>query len=135
MIPSWGICAAVATISAGLAGAGVYTAQEWRYEAKISKSEATQAKVDTAAATGALADLVRAAGVISAAAKRYGTVSTTLTGRIDILTKELRDAPALPVDCRPDAFRVRNLRAGIDAANAAATGQPIGPAVPAGAIP
>lgn len=111
-------------VGAGLAagvlafGAG-WVVNGWRLETELSKLKTAQAveKANQAAAT--LTTLQADAEAIHKAAAEYAGIETTLAPKIAALTKELRNAKPLPVDCRPDAVRVRNLDAAIDAANSA----------------
>jgi len=143
MIPAWlryGAAAALAGIAVGLA-------QGWRYgermavlEAKISDQRAEVARQQALESAASLADLETSIRNIRAAADGYQAQQSILAPRIDALTREIKNAPRpLPADCRPDDFRVRNLRAAVDAANKAggppSAGQPAGRAVSAGAVP
>jgi anaerobic C4-dicarboxylate transporter len=91
----------------------------WRLEAALANLEATHAQEKEAQATGALKTLQADAAAIRQAATEYAGIETTLAPKIAALTKELRNAPRLPVDCKPDQYRVRNLDTAIDAANSA----------------
>jgi len=110
-------------VGAGLAagilafGAG-WTINGWRLETALSKLKTAQAVEKANQAAGALSTLQADAAAIHKAATEYASIETTLAPKIAALTKELRNAKPLPVDCRPDAVRVRNLDSAIDAANA-----------------
>lgn len=97
-------------------GAG-WVINGWRLESALSKLKTAQAVEKANQATGALSTLRTDAAAIHQAATEYAGIETTLAPKIAALTKELRNAPRLPVDCKPDPVRVRNLDAAIDAAN------------------
>lgn len=109
-----------AGIAAGvlLFGAG-WVINGWRLETALSKLKTAQAVEKANQATGALTTLQADAAAIHQAATEYAGIETTLAPKIAALTKELRNAKPLPVDCRPDTVRMRNLDAAIDAANSA----------------
>lgn len=109
-----------AGIAAGvlLFGAG-WVINGWRLESALSKLKTAQAVEKANQATGALTTLQADAAAIHQAATEYAGVQNILAPKIAALTKELRNAKPLPMDCRPDAVRVRNLDAAIDAANSA----------------
>jgi Flp pilus assembly protein TadG len=109
-----------AGIAAGvlLFGAG-WVINGWRLEATLSKLKVAQAVAKANQAGGALTTLQADAAAIHQAATEYAGVQNTLAPKIAALTKEIRNANALPVDCKPDVVRVRNLDAAIDAANSA----------------
>jgi Tfp pilus assembly protein PilN len=112
-----------------LAGAGVavgvvafgagWVINGWRMETALSKLKTAQAVERANQANSALTTLQADAAAIHQAATEYAGVQNTLAPKIAALTKELRNAKPLPVDCRPDSVRVRNLDAAIDAANSA----------------
>jgi len=54
---------------------------------------------------------------ITTAATEFAAIQSTLALRMSALTKELRNAKHLPAGCVPDADRVRNLDAAIEATN------------------
>ena len=111
-------------VGAGLAagvlafGAG-WIINGWRLETELSKLKTAHAVERANQASAALTTLQADAEAIHKAAAEYAGIETTLAPKIAALTKELRNAKPLPVDCRPDAVRVRNLDAAIDAANSA----------------
>jgi hypothetical protein len=110
------------TIGAGVAtgalafGAG-WVVNGWRLDSEISRLTAAHAEQRARQVTGALTTLQADTEAIHKAATEYAGIETTLAPKIAALTKELRNAKPLPVDCRPDALRVRNLDSAIDAAN------------------
>ena len=68
-------------------------------------------------------DLAAASGVIRQQAERWQSARLDFQGDLNIISKELRDEirknKPLPVDCRPDADRVRSLGNAIDSADKA----------------
>lgn len=109
-----GAVAAVLCFGAGWAVNG------WRLGAGVANLRAERAQEQAARATAAVSTLQADAAAIHQAATEYAGIQSTLTPKIVALTKELRNAPKLPAGCAPDALRVRNLDAAIDAANQAA---------------
>jgi hypothetical protein len=103
-----------------LAGAAGWFANGWRHGAEIAELRRAHAEFRAGLSEQALADVQADAATIRAAATEFATIQSTLAPRMTALTKELRNAKPLPADCRPDAGRVRNLDAAIDAANQAA---------------
>lgn len=113
--------AAAAGLAVAVLGFGAgWTINGWRLGAELAGEKAARAQDQAAHAGAALATLQADAAVIHQAATEYAGIKSTLAPKIAALTKELRNAPRLPADCRPDAVRVRNLDAAIDAANQAA---------------
>ena len=109
-----------AGIAAGvlLFGAG-WVVNGWRLESALSKLKTAQAVEKANQAASALTTLQADAVAIHQAATEYAGIKDTLAPKIAALTKELRNAPRLPADCKPDSMRVRNLDSAIDAANSA----------------
>jgi len=110
---------AAAVIVATLAFGAGWLVNGWRLNTKLSEMKAAHAKEKAEQATTALSTLKADAATIHQAATEYAAVGATLAPKLTALTKELRNAPRLPVDCRPDDVRVRNLDSAIDAANSA----------------
>ena len=77
-------------------------------------------KVSGLALSLSLADVQADAAAIRTAASELATIESTQAPGMTALAKELRSAKLLVSDCRPDAVRVRDLDAAIDAANRAA---------------
>ena len=100
-------------------GAG-WAINGWRLGAELASEKAARAQDRAAQARAALSTLQADAAAIHQAATEYAGIQSNLAPKLAALTKELRNAPRLPADCRPDAVRVRNLDAAIDAANQAA---------------
>lgn len=100
-----------------LAGAAGWFANGWRHGAEIADLQRAHAELRATLSEAALADVQADAATIRQAATEFATIQSTLAPRMTALTKELRNAKPLPADCRPDAARVRNLDAAIDAAN------------------
>jgi Tfp pilus assembly protein PilN len=110
--------AAAVMVAVAAFGAG-WLVNGWRLRSELSELRADRATEKADQATAALTTLKDDADKIHAAATEYAGIQNTLAPKIVALTKELRNAPRLPVDCRPDDVRVRNLDAAIDAANQA----------------
>ncbi|WP_323142701.1 hypothetical protein [Massilia phyllosphaerae] len=106
-----GAVAAILCFGAGWAVNG------WRLGTDVANLRAERAQEQAAQAAAAASTLQADAAAIHQAATEYAGIQSTLAPKIAALTKELRNAPRLPVDCRPDDVRVRNLDAAIDAAN------------------
>jgi hypothetical protein len=100
-------------------GAG-WTANGWRLDAKLADVKATDAGEKATQAAQTVTDIKRDADQIHEAATAFLKSQQALGPKFDALAKEMKNAQPLPPDCRPDAFRVRNLESAIDAANAAA---------------
>ncbi len=100
-----------------LAGAAGWFTNGWRHGAEIADLKRAHAEFRATLSEQALADVQADAATIRAAATEFATIQSTLAPRMTALTKELRNAPKLPADCRPDPVRVRNLDAAIDAVN------------------
>lgn len=114
------ILLAVAAAAIFLAG---WTAQGWRKNAEIATIQKNQADDRAAASDAALADLVAVSGVIREQAEKSQAARLEFRTDLNVISKELRDEirknKPLPVDCRPDADRVRSLGNAIDSANKA----------------
>lgn len=109
-----GICLALGAAATGLVG--------WQLKGMQADTEISSLKANYAAereqnAQAALVSLKEDAAAVHKAAIEYAAIETTLAPKIAALTKELRNAPKLPDNCRPDLYRVRNLETAIDAAN------------------
>jgi hypothetical protein len=109
-----GAIAAAVTFGAG------WAVNSWRLGAELADLRAKHAQEQATQATAAVSTLRDDAAAIHQAAAEYAGIQSILAPKITALTKELRNAKPLPADCRPDAVRVRNLDAAIDAANQAA---------------
>ena len=109
------VIAIVAAVA--LAAAGGWIASAWRHDAEIAELRRAQTEYRATLTEAALADVQADAAVIRQAATEFATIQSTLAPKMSALAKELRNAKPLPADCRPDAVRVRNLDAAIDAAN------------------
>lgn len=100
-----------------LAGAAGWAANGWRHGAEIAELRRAHAEFRAGLSDQALADVQADAATIRTAAAEFSAIQSTLAPKMTALTKELRNAPKLPADCRPDPVRVRNLDAAIDATN------------------
>lgn len=120
MIPAEYRAAAGAIVLVGLmaiAAAGGWIASAWKHDAEIAELRRAQTEYRATLTEAALADVQADAAVIRQAAAEFADIQSTLAPKMTALTKELRNAKPLPAGCRPDADRVRNLDAAIDAAN------------------
>lgn len=129
MIPLVAARAAVAAvpwraIGAALLAAGIFAAgwaaNGWRKDAEIDRLKTASAQADLASANQALGDLRTASATIREKADEFAGIQTTLGAKLDAIRKDLKNAPKLPADCRPDAGRVRLMSDAVDAAKQAA---------------
>lgn len=125
LIPTWPFVAGGLLLGA-LGGAAVdhalMSAKVSGLELKIAQIEKAHSDENAQRAEVALSDFQADAKVIHEAALSYATTQSTLGAKMDLIRKDFKNAQAqkpLPVDCRPDAVRVRNLQNAIDAANQA----------------
>jgi hypothetical protein len=109
-----------AVLSIAIGFGGGWTVNGWRLGADLSELKAQHAEERAVQAQGALADLATAAAKIHAAADQYAGIQTTLGTKLEQLRKEFQNAKPLPVNCRPDDFRLRHLKSAVDATNEAA---------------
>lgn len=122
-------------VLAAAGAAGGWTVQGWRKDAEIADAKRQQADSRTKAAETALSDLVDAGKKVGEAAAGLVGDKRTLTTAMAAISKDLKDAQKqkpLPVDCRPDAGRLRSLQSAVAATNNAVSGvgQQPGAAVP-----
>jgi len=111
---------AAAALAAATFAAG-WTANGWRKDAEIGRMKMASAQADLASANAALGDLRQAGETIRTKADEFNASQAALTAKVDQAVKEFRNAKKpLPVDCRPDDFRVRKLSDAVDAAKQAA---------------
>jgi len=104
-------------LAMALAGAAGWFTNGWRHGAEIAELQRAHAETMRSQSELALTTLQADAARITEAASEFATIQSTLAPRMSALTKELRNAKPLPADCVPDAYRVRNLDAAIEAAN------------------
>jgi hypothetical protein len=117
--------AALAAMAVALFGAGWHV-NGWRLNGGIERLKAERANDRATQAEAALADMAAATKMIRDKAAQLAAAETALGGKLDTLTKEFkheREINPLPADCKPDAMRLRQLRAAVDAANQAAAGR------------
>lgn len=124
MIPAWLLSPGARLLIAGGALAGAFVAgwvvNGWRADARIAELRRERAESAAQGAQKVLDDIEAAARKINASAVSYAAARDSLTASLSKVTKELQIAKPLPVDCRPDAERVRLLGAAVDAAKQAA---------------
>ncbi|MGT2429227.1 hypothetical protein ACU4HD_11865 [Cupriavidus basilensis] len=112
--------AAGAALAAAALFAAGWAVNGWRKDAELAELTAARAQSDLAGANQALGDLRTASANIRAHADEFTAIQSTLGTKLDAIQKELKNAKPLPVDCRPDAGRVRLLSDAVDAAKQAA---------------
>lgn len=107
LIPTWPFVAGALVIG----GASGAYADHVYMSGKLKDIELAQVKSEVEDAKTALADYKTAAEVISNAALGAQTDLTTINSRLAAIMKGQKNAPppALPVDCKPGAIRLRNL--------------------------
>lgn len=123
----WVILGLVGFFLVSLAGTGTLAYMRGRDDVK-----AAQTKQELQQTKGLLDGFVRTADGINAAALEFGGISHDLSTNIGVISRDFHNAARnnpLPVDCKPDAFRVRSLSASIAATNTA-IGRAASPAVP-----
>lgn len=108
-----------ALIAAALFAAG-WTVNGWRKNAELADLTAARAQADLDTANQAIGDLRTAGAAIREKADEFAGIQTTLGSKLDAIRKDLKNAPKLPADCRPDAGRVRLMSDAVDAAKQAA---------------
>ncbi|MGO4416785.1 hypothetical protein AB4Z27_27825 [Cupriavidus sp. KB_39] len=108
-----------ALLAAGIFAAG-WAANGWRKDAEIDRMKTASAQADLASANQALGDLRVAGATIREKADEFAGIQITLGAKLDAIRKDLKNAPKLPADCRPDAGRVRLMSDAVDAAKQAA---------------
>lgn len=117
--PIYRVVAAVALVAAIFAAGWVTNG--WRKDAEIDRMKAASAQADLAGANKAIEDLGAASQTIRSKADEFNASQAALAAKVDQAVKEFRNAKKpLPVDCRPDDFRVRKLSDAVDAAKQAA---------------
>ena len=104
-------------LAMSLACAAGWFTNGWQHDAKFAELQRAHAETMRSQSELALTTLQADAARISEAATEFAAIQSTLAPRMSALTKELRNAKPLPAGCVPDADRVRNLDAAIEAAN------------------
>lgn len=89
----------------------------WRLEGEIAEIKAAHAGERAAMASAVAAEMATNAAKINEAALEFTATQTELSGRLDLLRKDLKNAPRLPVDCKPGEVRINALRSAVNAAN------------------
>lgn len=116
------VAGGIAAVAISSFGAG-WLAQGWRKDATIATAEAAKAKGEATAAGAELTQFKAAAAVITAAASDAHADNTITARELRAIRMEMKNAKPLPADCVPDAGRLRQRNAAIEAYNRAATGQ------------
>lgn len=114
-----GIVAAI--VLAGAFGAG-WAVNGWRKDAEITDLKRENAVADAKQSQAALADLAAASRRIKDAADSANIDVSALGRKLDAISKEQKNVKPLPVDCRLDPIRLRNLAEAAAAVNQAAFG-------------
>jgi hypothetical protein len=104
-------------LAMALSGAAGWFTNGWRHGTEIAELQRAHAETMRSQSELALTTLQADAARITTAATEFAAIQSTLAPRMSALTKELRNAKPLPAGCVPDADRVRNLDAAIEAAN------------------
>ena len=108
-----------ALLAAGIFAAG-WATNGWRKDAEIAELTAARAQADLTSANQAIGELRTASTTIREKADEFAGIQTTLGAKLDAIRKDLKNAPKLPADCRPDAGRVRLMSDAVGAAKQAA---------------
>lgn len=107
-------------LGGAIAGPAAWHWQANRYERQLSDLGVQRAQEALAAAHLALEDLQGASALIHQKAVEYAGIQSTLGLQLEAIRKDLKNATPLPVGCRPDDFRVRQLADAVAAAQQAA---------------
>ena len=119
MNPYVKLCFAIGALLAAFAcGCKV---EGWRLGEQIAQTKAQQAGADATAAREDLTRYKAAADQVTEAASAAATSVSVVRAKIAAIQARPYAAP-LPIDCRPDADRLRARNAAIDAYNAARAG-------------
>jgi len=119
--------AVLVALAVSLFAAGMKV-QGWRLGEQIAQAKAARSNEIATQSQEALADLINASKTIKAAADGAHVDVSALNTKLDTIRKEFNDANAapLPVDCRPDAIRVRKLTSAASAVDEAIARQRAG---------
>ncbi|QYY30221.1 hypothetical protein K2O51_22885 [Cupriavidus pinatubonensis] len=110
----------VAALAAAIFAVG-WTANGWRKEAEIERVKTASTQDDLVSANKAIENIGMAIDTIRARADEFNVTQTALSAKVDAAVKEFRNAKKpLPLDCRPDDFRMRKLSDAVEAAKQAA---------------
>ncbi len=121
MLGLWGYVAAGIAAVFIIGGATHYVDSVY-YNSTINSMKAKTASDDAARAAAVLKQFTDTANKINASAVSFHTTQADLGTKIDVISKDLENVQAkrpLPVGCKPDSDRLRNLNAAIAAANSA----------------
>lgn len=100
-----------------------WSIQGMRKDAVITGMRLEQANEKAETAQAQLQGFVANADKINRAATVFTKVNRDLSTFLAQSQKDFNNAPPLPPDCKPDAYRVRRLESVIDKANQAIVGQ------------
>lgn len=112
----WGYVAAAGAGALIAGGAALYIENNIRV-AQVDTLKLQIANTQAASATASLAQLQKFIDNMHVAATDYGNTVHDIDARFAALQKGLHYAKPLPVDCKPDADRVRGLANAVAAAN------------------
>lgn len=127
LLAGWYGYAAAALLAALLASAATATV----YRLTIAQMERAQANYALVAANAVLNQFTTDANTIHGAAVSFGGIRDDLGSKLATISRDFdraTKAAPLPVDCKPDAVRLRALANAVAATNTAAGLQPV-PAV------
>ena len=112
-----------AAVAVAIGFGGGWMVNGWRLNTDIAEIKTTHAQEVAKQAAATVTQMQTDAAAIHTAATEFATIQNTLGPKFDALTKEIKHAPRpLPANCRPDDYRVRNLKDAIDTANTAIAG-------------
>lgn len=109
-----------------LAFLAAWVIQGWRLGGEIARLQNEGLQLHVARQQTMINQAQTAMDNISAAATRLTGISDTLDTQFHNIKEDFKNAihaTPLPVDCKPDAGRLRSLTAAVNAANAAFSGQ------------
>jgi hypothetical protein len=118
-----------AAVALGIGFGTGWQVNGWRLGVEIERIKAERATDNAKQTKAALDDMVTAAGKIKAAADGANIDLSQLGRQLDQIRKDYKNAKPvpLPVDCRPDAPRVRKLTAAATATDQAIAGLRLSP--------
>lgn len=134
ILAGWKGYAAAGVVSAALASGAAWYLTALPYRVEVASLKAQAAEQASANSQAALSAFRAQAASINDAARQLAQIETGLSSTYANLSQGFQTYAKqnpLPVDCKPDAFRVRALSAAVAAANAAAAGRQAGGGLPA----
>lgn len=125
----WHLRLAAAVTAVAAAFSAGWTAQGWRKDAVISELQRGTAQSEASSLAHDIEGLQKSASAVQAAASGAIADNTATVRELRAIRQEMKNAKPLPPDCRPDAERLRQRNAAIEAYNRAAAGSVSGRAV------